>query len=190
MINMQKKETKIINLWGAPGSGKSTAAAGLYYLMKKNNLSVELVTEYAKELIYKNKIDKFKNQKKIINKQEKRIKIYINNVKYVINDSPLPICSFYCYLDQNKTKQESKLFNGYCFKKFKKYININFFLTRNFEFEKNGRRHDEKEAFLIEKKMQQFLDKNNINYELLNSKNDYSEIIYKYIKNLKSAENE
>ena len=44
--------TRVINLLGAPGAGKSTAAAGLFYRMKKEFLSVELVTEYAKDLIY------------------------------------------------------------------------------------------------------------------------------------------
>ena len=34
------KKTKIINFFGGPGIGKSTQAAGLYSLMKKNNMSV------------------------------------------------------------------------------------------------------------------------------------------------------
>ncbi|MDH6303272.1 broad-specificity NMP kinase [Polynucleobacter sphagniphilus] len=32
---------KVINLFGAPGVGKSAACAGLFYLMKKNHFSVE-----------------------------------------------------------------------------------------------------------------------------------------------------
>ena len=35
---------QIINIWGGPGVGKSTAAAGLFYEMKKLQLNVELVT--------------------------------------------------------------------------------------------------------------------------------------------------
>lgn len=42
--------TKVINLIGAPGAGKSTIASQLFSLMKWQGLDVELVSEYAKEL--------------------------------------------------------------------------------------------------------------------------------------------
>lgn len=44
--------TIFINFLGEPSAGKSTIAAGLYFLMKKRRYSVEIVTEYAKDLIY------------------------------------------------------------------------------------------------------------------------------------------
>ncbi len=34
---------KVINLWGSPGAGKSTAAAGLFYRMKFADYNVELI---------------------------------------------------------------------------------------------------------------------------------------------------
>ena len=40
--------TKIINLFGGPGIGKSTQAAGLYYEMKKLNMNVEMPYEFPK----------------------------------------------------------------------------------------------------------------------------------------------
>lgn len=43
---------KVINLFGGPGSGKSTLAAGLFERMKIQGLSVELVTEYAKDMVW------------------------------------------------------------------------------------------------------------------------------------------
>jgi hypothetical protein len=42
--------TKIINLFGGPGIGKSTQAAGLYYEMKKLNMNVEMPYEFPKLL--------------------------------------------------------------------------------------------------------------------------------------------
>ena len=45
----------IINIFGGPGVGKSTVAADLFVIMKKEGYSVELVTEYAKELTYEKK---------------------------------------------------------------------------------------------------------------------------------------
>lgn len=41
----------LINFVGSPGSGKSTAAAGLFHRLKTRHWNVELVTEYTKELI-------------------------------------------------------------------------------------------------------------------------------------------
>jgi len=47
---------KVINLFGGPGCGKSTAAAGLFHLMKSNHMSVELVNEFAKEIVWENNL--------------------------------------------------------------------------------------------------------------------------------------
>ena len=39
------KNVTVINFYGGPGSGKSTAAAGLFYKMKLGGYSVELTDE-------------------------------------------------------------------------------------------------------------------------------------------------
>jgi hypothetical protein len=52
---------KVINLWAGPGAGKSTTAAGLF-LMKLTGRRVELVTEYAKEVVYDQDPTRIKNQ--------------------------------------------------------------------------------------------------------------------------------
>ena len=44
--------TKIINLYGAPGSGKSTIASGLFFHMKMAGLNVELASEYIKSKVF------------------------------------------------------------------------------------------------------------------------------------------
>ena len=51
-------ETKIINIFGNPGSGKSTIAAYLFTELKSRNIEVELVTETAKDLVYIAKLNK------------------------------------------------------------------------------------------------------------------------------------
>ena len=47
----------VINLFGAPGAGKSTGAAYIFSLLKMYGINAELITEYAKDmkmLVYKN----------------------------------------------------------------------------------------------------------------------------------------
>lgn len=41
--------TKVINLFGGPGCGKSTGAAYIFSLLKMKGMNVELVTEFAKD---------------------------------------------------------------------------------------------------------------------------------------------
>ena len=45
-------KTIVINLIGSPGTGKSTLASELFSKMKWKGHDVELVSEYAKELIH------------------------------------------------------------------------------------------------------------------------------------------
>ena len=41
--------TTVINLFGAPGSGKSVNASKIYAALKETGLDAELVTEYVKQ---------------------------------------------------------------------------------------------------------------------------------------------
>ena len=53
--NYTKKKlmkTIVINLIGSPGTGKSTLASELFSKMKWQGYDVELVSEYAKELVW------------------------------------------------------------------------------------------------------------------------------------------
>ena len=42
----------VVNLYGGPGSGKSTTAAGIFSELKMLGLNTELVTEYAKDKVW------------------------------------------------------------------------------------------------------------------------------------------
>ena len=50
-------QTVVINLFGGPGAGKSTCAMEICSELKKHGLSAEYVQEYAKELVYENRMD-------------------------------------------------------------------------------------------------------------------------------------
>ena len=43
------KRTKIVNLYGGPGTGKSTTAAALFAEMKIRGVNCEYIQEYAKD---------------------------------------------------------------------------------------------------------------------------------------------
>jgi len=86
----QHLNLKVINLWAAPGIGKSTAAAGLFNLMKARGMNVELVTEAAKDLTYERNFPRLNNQLHVLAEQDLRLRRLEGRVEWAITDSPLP----------------------------------------------------------------------------------------------------
>ena len=61
-LTKEKKMTKVINLFGGPGAGKSTIAAGLFYNMKIAGYNVERADEWIKDKVYEGTKYPFKDQ--------------------------------------------------------------------------------------------------------------------------------
>lgn len=80
----------LINLFGGPGSGKSTSASHLFSELKMEGLKVELVGEEAKEIIYDKTTAFFANQVLITGRQWQRIlRLQQSGCEIAIADSPL-----------------------------------------------------------------------------------------------------
>lgn len=84
----------IVNLYGGPGSGKSTSAAAIFTYLKNRGIRAELVHEAAKRFYYKGSLDKQgKNQAYIMAKQYSQIyDLASAGCEVAISDSPL-ICN-------------------------------------------------------------------------------------------------
>ena len=52
----------VVNLFGAPGAGKSTGAAYIFAKLKMAGINAELVTEFAKDKVWEEYAEVFKNQ--------------------------------------------------------------------------------------------------------------------------------
>lgn len=50
---MNKRKTIAVNLFGGPGSGKSTQALGVTYKLKVNGINCEYASEHAKDLVWR-----------------------------------------------------------------------------------------------------------------------------------------
>ena len=85
----------VINLFGAPGSGKSTGAAYIFSQLKMMNINCELVTEYAKDLTWEKRELSLGCQEYIFGKQSFRMKRCRDKVDVIITDSPIPLGIFY-----------------------------------------------------------------------------------------------
>ena len=82
--------TKVINIFGGPGVGKSRTAAALFVALKDKHIHVELVTEYAKQITYEKRFNVLGDQLYILAKQNRKLEPLRGIVDYIISDSPLP----------------------------------------------------------------------------------------------------
>lgn len=148
--------TKIIDLYGEPCAGKSTLAAALFYKMKRQYMSVELVTEYAKDLIYEGEESGSMDQIKVFAEQHRRVARLIGKVEYVITDSPLALSAYYA---------GDTLFRQVIMEKARKFDSVGFFVNRNHPYDPNGRTQDEPGAARVKKELREFLDSEGIRYK-------------------------
>ena len=87
--------TKIINLIGGPGVGKSTIASGLFSELKQRKVSCEYVSEYAKEVTWEQTHKLLENQIHVFSEQFRRQYRLLGQVDFVITDSPLLLNTVY-----------------------------------------------------------------------------------------------
>lgn len=129
-------ETKVINLFGNPGSGKSTVAAYLFTELKAMRIETELVTEVAKDLVWDEDWKRLNNQMYVFSSQLQRVDRLIGKVEYVITDSPLVLQIGY-YKERNLPAP--KHFKKLCLAYAKRYNNVDIFLKNNKDISQVGR---------------------------------------------------
>lgn len=158
---------KVINLFGSPGSGKSTLRAGLFYEMKIAGYNVEEVTEYAKDMVWENRTNIFNDQLYMLGKQNRKLLRLEGKVDYVITDSPVILGTM--YMDGMNAPYVNTLTN-LVVEVFKSYDNYNFLLHREHDYIELGRNQNEQEAELLFANIRKLLSDNNFDYIDLYSK--------------------
>ena len=92
------KEALVINLFGGPGCGKSTTMARLFADLKTRGYNVEMVSEFAKDLVYEQRQETMKDELYIFAKQHHRLFRVIDKVDIVITDRPILLTNIYASL--------------------------------------------------------------------------------------------
>ena len=151
----------IINMFAGPGAGKSTTAAALFTLLKLHEgIKCELVTEFAKDLVWEERFHTFENQFYLFSKQQHRVWRVANKVDIVITDSPILLSNIYGKHYNRYCANDS--FYDYVFTEFKSYKNINFFIERKKAYAEYGRNESFEEAKKVDKKIKDYLSENKI----------------------------
>lgn len=160
---------KVVNLFAGPGAGKSTIAAGLFYSLKKQHKSVELITEYAKDLVYSDQVDFLQsNQEYVFAEQNRRQHVLDGKVDIAITDSPLMLSHIYAnQYEKRLPEQRLKTFLTHVTQVFNSYDNINFFLKRAESFQQFGRVQNLEESKDIDNRIVAVLNNNNIPFEVV-----------------------
>ena len=149
-----------IQIFGAPGSGKSTMRSRLFYELKKRQLKVEEVVEVAKDDTYNERYLDLSDQIQLFGKQHHPHFILENRVDYIVTDSP-PIMGI-TYMNKDLPYYEE--LKNLMLKTDKSYKTLNYFLNRNHEYQEFGRNQTEKESDEKAEEVKQFLRDNDIDF--------------------------
>lgn len=178
--------TTVINLFGGPGIGKSTVAAGLLYNLKSMGKSTELVSEYAKDVTYEGSHALLENQLHIFAEQCRRQYRLVDKVDFIVTDSPLILSNVYLDWYQNKEKTSFKLKPDYLdqmkdffYATWTQFENRSFLLTRDVQYDKLGRNETEEEAKKIDGNIKELLNSHYVFYETVNPFTGVIDIIQK-----------
>lgn len=176
----------VVNLFGAPGAGKSTGAAYIFSQLKMCGINAELITEFAKDKVYEESKGVFENQTYIFGKQYFRMTRCADKVDVIVVDSPLLLSCFYD--GRNPESETTKAFKHYVKLVFNSFDNVNFFIERVKPYNPSGRFQTEKESDQVAIDLKKMLEEYNVNYHTYaGTIEDYNKIV-KFILQILEAE--
>ncbi len=152
----------VVNAFGGPGSGKSTACMDICQQLKKLGYNAEYVQEYAKELVYDKNWELLDgseaHQFEILKEQVHRMDRLYGQADFIITDSPILLNSIY-------NQELTTAYSGMVQELHGQYHNFSFFVERDREsFQQEGRIHNLEESIVKDKEIQTLLKNNNIYY--------------------------
>ncbi len=153
-----KRQTICVNMFAGAGAGKSTCASGIFTLLKHHNVNAELITEYAKDLVWEGRLHLNRNDMEIFSEQLRRQHRLRGKVDVMVTDSPILLSSVYI-------EPFDELFHATVMREFKKYNNMNYYIKRVKPYMKLGRAESKNGAKKIDDKVVEFLDKEQVVYE-------------------------
>lgn len=154
-------ETLVVNLFGAPGTGKTSTMAHLFSKLKWAGIEAEMVTEYAKDLVWEKRGETFKDELYIFAKQNHRLFRVNGQVQVIVTDRPLPLTILYSR--QNDDTYSENL-EAMVMETFDKYENYNIYLKRTKAYDPIGRNQTEQEADQLASEFLGILDEFDIPY--------------------------
>lgn len=152
--------TKVVSLVAGPGAGKSTTAAGIFHLMKLEQIhKVELVTEVIKDAVYDENKGMLDDQLLLTATQNHALNRLVGKVDYVISDACLLNGIVY-----NRFYNTPGVLDDLILNLFQSYDNTVIMLPRKAKYEGYGRSQTEAEAQTIDRLFMQVLEELEVPY--------------------------
>lgn len=157
-------EKYVINLFGGPGTGKTTLATYLFSLLKEKGCSVEYSSEFAKELVYGEQWRSLEVQPYVFGTQICRLELALKDVEIVVTDSPILLSLVY-----TPKRWQLPSFKRTIIDMFSLYNNINFLLKplRCEAYSTTGRMQTYEESLSIQSKIRSSLLDNGFEFTQL-----------------------
>jgi hypothetical protein len=177
--------SKLINLFGGPGVGKSSIAAGITYKLKKNHISCNNPYEFPKLLAWDKNNEAIKDQLYVLANQHRGIAQSYGKVDYIVVDSPILFSLIYktWYNIGYPAEFYGTYFDKMIIDLHNKYDNINILLERSDGNHNDGERYQNlEESISIDKHCKKILDDNNIPYHTIKVDKTAVKKIIKLIK--------
>lgn len=160
--------SKIINLFGGPGIGKSSIAAGLTYKLKKKHIKVDNPYEFPKQLAWDENHLAIRDQLYVLANQHRGIVKSFGKVDFIILDSPILLSLVYRNEYSGNTYPSNlytQSFDNLVLDIFNQYDNFNIVLERtDGEYNDKERYQSIEQSLVLDKKIENVLITNNISY--------------------------
>jgi len=178
--------SKIINIFGGPGIGKSSIAAGITYKLKRNHISCDQPYEFPKLLAWDDNHSAIQDQLYVLANQHRGIVKSYGKVDYIVLDSPILLSLTYRNYYKG-TEYPSSLY-GESFDKmvldtFNQYDNINIVLDRADGVHNNDERYQNlEESKELDIVIENSLMENNIPFHKIKVNDNTVDNIMKLVK--------
>lgn len=170
-------KTLVVNLYGGPGCGKSTTAAGVFFFLKMNGINAELAAEFAKDLTWEHRHHTLLDQIYVFGKQYHRIFRLLGKVDVIVTDSPI-ILSLAYDAEKRESLKELALTEHH------KMCTYNVLLKRKKTYNPKGRNQTEAEAKILDTQIYDLLSENKIRFEVVDGTLEGVERIVNNVKQL------
>jgi hypothetical protein len=147
----------VVNFIGAPGSGKTVAAASVFSQLKKTHVPTALVSEFAYQMVIEANASALKNQLYVWANQQFRIFCGYQHSQITVTDSPILLGAIY---NTNASEALMQVF----FEEYHRYNNFNILVTLDHSrpYSMTGRIHSFTESISIENQIIDLMNNNDI----------------------------
>ena len=167
------RDTLIINLLGGPGIGKSTTMADVFRILKEKGYEAEMVTEFAKQLVWESRTKTFTDEVYIYAKQAHFLFMVKGEVDVIVTDRPLLLTLLYNDISEHK----SPALEALCLEQYAQCRNLNFMLRRDVKYVDAGRNQTEQEAMDLDERLMEILRDKGIPYTTVSGINSAETIV-------------